>query len=130
LVPLIGRRTGGRQGIVGLGAIAVATAVLAADARLLSPTLAMFDAVLFGIGYGICIVSGLVEVQSMAAPESLAGLTGIYYSLTYVGFALPVVLAWLVHYAAYDALLGGVMVLCLICAVLGWAGTAVPRRAT
>ena len=117
-VPRIARRTGGRQAVVGLVAAAVATAVLAVDAVLLSPELAAVTAGLFGIAYGICIVSGLVEVQAMADPDSLAGLTGIYYSLTYVGFALPVVLAELARVAPYEILLSGVTVVCLACAAV------------
>ena len=65
----------------------------------------MIAAALLGLGYGICIVAGLVEVQAMADPHSLAGLTGIYYSLTYLGFALPVILAELAHLASYQYLL-------------------------
>jgi hypothetical protein len=118
LVPAIGRRTGGRQGVVGLAAVAVATAVLAIDATNLSPTLALLDTVLFGAGYGICIVAGLVEVQAMADPAALAGLTGIYYSLTYIGFALPVILSGLVNYAGYQSLLLGVTLVCVGCAAV------------
>ncbi len=50
-------------------------------------------AILLGAGYGFCLVSGLLEVQSLAAPEDLAALTAIFYALTYVGFATPLVIA-------------------------------------
>jgi hypothetical protein len=114
-VPLIGRLTNGRQAIVGLGMAATATFVLAVDAVIDSPVLAATAAALFGIAYGICIVAGLVEIQAMADPHSLAGLTGIYYSLTYLGFALPVVLAALARFVDYPQLLAGVAAICLIC---------------
>jgi MFS family permease len=49
--------------------------------------------ILFGAGYGLCLVSGLIEVQGLAAPGELASLTAIFYALTYVGFASPLVIA-------------------------------------
>ena len=74
-----------------------------------------------GLGYGISIVSGLLEVQRMAGPDDLAGLTGIYCSLTYVGFLLPVLLASLAGAASYVALLSVVALVCLACALTaGW----------
>lgn len=116
LVPQIARVTGGRQAVAGLVLCAVATALLALDAVVLSSVLAAGVAVLFGLSYGICIVSGLVEVQAMAGPDDLAGLTGIYWSLTYIGFALPVALAGLARFASYDLLLGVVAAACVVCA--------------
>jgi MFS family permease len=118
LVPAVGRATGGRQAVVGLCVVTAATAVLAVDARVLSPILAALTAALFGIGYGICIVAGLVEVQAMADPRGPAGLTSIYYSLTYVGFALPVVLAALAATVPYDVLLLALTAVCLACALV------------
>ncbi len=118
LVPVIGRLTGGRQAVVGLVVLAIGCVLLAVVARLGSAPLAAVAAGLLGIAYGICIVAGLVEVQAMADPHSLAGLTGIYYSLTYLGFALPVVLAALSHLVGYPYLLAGLTLVCLLCAVV------------
>ena len=116
LVPAIARRTGGREGVVGLGLLTVGIVLLALAAGRASPTLATVAAALLGGAYGICIVAGLVEIQAMADPRSLAGLTGIYYSLTYLGFALPVLLAALSQLIAYSWLLAGLAVICLGCA--------------
>jgi MFS transporter len=118
LVPRIARRTGGRQAVVGLLISALATGVLAVDARLGSPALAVAAAALFGAAYGICLVSGLVEVQALADPRALAGLTGIFYCLTYLGFALPLLLAELAHLASYPSLLTGVALVTIGCAAL------------
>ena len=96
--------------------------------RLTSPALAVVAAALLGIAYGICIVAGLVEVQAMADPHSLAGLTGIYYSLTYLGFALPVILAELAHLASYQYLLAALTAICLGCAVVVGRNLKIPRR--
>jgi hypothetical protein len=57
------------------------------------------------MGYGLCLVAGLVEVQRLAHPEALAGLTAIYYVLTYLGFAAPYVLALAAGLTSYTTLL-------------------------
>ena len=55
--------------------------------------------------YGLCLVGGLVEVQRLAGPEALAGLTAIYYVLTYLGFAAPYLLALAAGLTSYTTLL-------------------------
>jgi MFS family permease len=122
--PLIGRIatiTGNRQLILGLGLTFLGVALCAVEAAVLSPALAVVVAIVMGLGYGISIVSGLTEVQQMAGPDDLAGLTGIYCSLTYVGFLLPVALAALAGSASYVTLLIVVAAICLLCAITaGW----------
>lgn len=46
-----------------------------------------------GAGLGITMVSGLLEVQAIAAPGDLAGLTGAFYALAYAGFLAPAVIS-------------------------------------
>lgn len=122
--PLVGRiaaATGDRQLVLGLGLTFVGVALCAVEAAVLSPALAVVIAIVMGVGYGISIVSGLIEVQRMAGPDDLAGMTGIYCSLTYVGFTLPVILASLAGVASYEALLGVVALVCLACCLTaGW----------
>jgi MFS family permease len=121
LVARIAELTGGRQLVLGLGLTFFGVALCAVEAAVLSPALAVVIAIVMGLGYGISIVSGLIEVQRMAGPDDLAGLTGIYCSLTYVGFLLPVVLAALAGVASYEALLVVVAAICLACALTaGW----------
>jgi hypothetical protein len=98
--------------------VLVATILLAVNDVLLEPGWTVLAAALFGTAYGICIVSGLTEVQAMAGPGDLAGLTGIYYSLTYAGFALPVVLSALAPVASFPVLLAIVAGTCLACAAV------------
>jgi hypothetical protein len=50
-------------------------------------------AALLGAGYGVCMTSGLRLVEALSRPETRAGLVGLYYVLTYVGFATPLALA-------------------------------------
>jgi MFS family permease len=129
-VSRIGAWTNGYQAVVGLAAAAVATGMLALNTWLLSPAVALSAAAVFGVSYGICIVAGLVEVQAMADPHSLAGLTGIYYSLTYLGFALPVVLAELARHLSYQTLLVAVTAICLVCAAVVARSLAVHQHST
>jgi MFS family permease len=129
--PLVGKialATGGRQLVLGLGLTFVGVALCAIEAAVLSPELAVVIAIVMGVGYGISIVSGLTEVQRMAGPDDLAGLTGIYCSLTYVGFLLPVLLAVLAGSTSYVTLLIIVALVCLACAVT--AGWNLRERAT
>ena len=115
LTARIGVWTRGRQVLVGLALALVGTVLCAVEAVLVSTVLAVVVAAVLGLSYGVCLVSGLVEVQRMAGPDDLAGVTGIYYSLTYVGFTLPVLLAGLTAVASYAVLLGAVALVCLGC---------------
>ncbi|GAA1410146.1 MFS transporter [Oerskovia paurometabola] len=116
-VPAIDRVTRGRALVVGMGLMLVGIVLATANAAVLSPPLGGLAAVTLGAAYGICVVAGLVEVQAVATPTDLAGLTGVYYSLSYVGFLLPVVLAAATALAGYTVLLAVVAVACAGCLV-------------
>jgi MFS family permease len=109
-----------------LGAAAVTAGLLVAVGYALSPTpwLLLPTALLLGAGYGCCLVAGLLETQRVAAPHELAGLTGVFYALTYLGFAAPVVLAALTAVAPYPVLL--LVLAALAAATLAW--TTLDRR--
>jgi len=111
-VPAINRATGGRALTVGLSAMTLGMVLAVVAALVASPWFVLVVAVLLGAAYGICVVSALLHVQAIATPQDLAGLTGVYYSLTYVGFLLPTVLALLLPLASYSVSLVGVAVLC------------------
>ncbi|HCS58922.1 MAG TPA: MFS transporter [Gordonia polyisoprenivorans] len=49
--------------------------------------------VVLGCGFGIGLVSGLLEVQRIAPAHELAKLTGVFYAVAYTGFAVPTLLA-------------------------------------
>jgi MFS family permease len=85
-----------------VGILGVALAALAVSS--LSISLAIFAAAILGAGYGLLMVSGLIEIQRIADADDLAGLTGIYYSLTYIGFLLPAALSALSVWFSYVAL--------------------------
>jgi Major Facilitator Superfamily len=62
-------------------------------------------AMLLGSGYGLCLVSGLLEIQRLADREDLASLTAVFYALTYIGFAAPIVVAELERLTSAPVLL-------------------------
>ncbi|OZC92976.1 MFS transporter [Rhodococcus sp. 06-418-1B] len=66
-------------------------AAWAAAASLLG--IALVAAVVLGCGYGMAMVAGLLEVQRIARADELAGLTAVFYSLSYLGFAIPAILS-------------------------------------
>ncbi|NKY57199.1 MFS transporter [Nocardia flavorosea] len=78
-----------------------------------SPALALVAAIALGCAYGIALVSGLLELQRLAAPHELAALTGAYYALAYLGFLLPSLLSLLNSVAGYPVLLGGLVLVAL-----------------
>ena len=50
-------------------------------------------------------MSGLLEIQRLASGEDLASLTAVFYALTYIGFAAPIVLAELERLTSATVLL-------------------------
>jgi hypothetical protein len=71
-------------------------------------------AVVLGCGYGCALVAGLLQTQRVAGSGELAGLTAVYYALTYAGFALPVLLAQLARVTTYPVLLLALAALALV----------------
>ncbi|TFC81606.1 MFS transporter [Cryobacterium cheniae] len=117
-VARINRVTGGRALIVGMSVMLLGVGLSVATAIVLSPVLAFLTAVVLGAAYGVSVVAGLVEIQKISTAADLAGITGVYYSLTYIGFLLPVAFAWLSPVAGYPALLAGLFAVCALCLVL------------
>jgi Na+-transporting NADH:ubiquinone oxidoreductase subunit NqrD len=100
--------------VAGLGAVIVGLGVAALTAWLEDPVLALVSAVILGAGYGLCLVFGLTEVSRIAGEGQLAGLTAVFYALTYLGFTTPYLLALLEHVAALPILLIALAVLAAV----------------
>jgi len=96
---------GNRAATLGLGVMVAGLALSAFTAHAHRTWLLLPSSIVLGMGYGLCLVAGLVEVQRLAHPEALAGLTAIFYVLTYVGFAVPFLLALAAHLTGYATLL-------------------------
>lgn len=119
--PWVGRLdmlTRGRSLQIGLGLMTLGMALAVVGAVVGDPFFVLGVAVVLGIAYGITVVAGLVQVQAIATPQDLAGLTGVYYALTYTGFLLPSVLAALLPVAGYAVSLTVVAVICAGCWVM------------
>ena len=80
---------------------------LAAAAATAHPSLAAAAgaAALLGAGYGLCIISGLREVEHLAPAGELGSLVAIFYSLAYAGLAIPYLLALAAPHLGYPAAL-------------------------
>ncbi|RLP71292.1 MFS transporter [Mycetocola reblochoni] len=118
LVPWINRVTGNRAVVVGLVLMTAGMALSEYSAVVTVPALSLAVAVLLGMAYGVLIVAGLIIVQRIATPQDLAGLTGVYYSLSYTGFLLPTVLSALVPVLAYPVSLTIVTGVCALSLLL------------
>ncbi|MEV7802739.1 MFS transporter [Microbispora sp. NPDC088329] len=119
----------GRAPVAAMAVMLLGAALCAANAVLLSPWLAAVAASALGAGYGIAVVSGLLEIQRMAGPDDLAGLTGVYYTLAYAGFLLPTVLATLSAWLSYPVMLTAVAAVALVCLGLVMTGARVTKPA-
>ncbi|GAB2642412.1 MFS transporter [Gordonia jinhuaensis] len=94
----IDRPGGARGAVVGLSMMTVGMAMAFVASTVLNPWLTVVTGAVLGMGYGICLFAGLAEVQRIAGDRDLAGLTAVFYSLTYLGFAVPAVMAYLHQY--------------------------------
>jgi MFS family permease len=106
-----------RGAAAGLLAVTLGMVLAALAAHTLDLVVVLVAAAVLGVGYGLALVSGLLEVQRIAARAELAGLSAVFYVVTYVGFAVPVGLAHLTGVAGYPTLLGilaGLAALCLL----------------
>jgi Major Facilitator Superfamily len=74
-----------------IGAAGLLGATVAATS--LSPAGVLGSAALLGSGYGGCLIAGLRFIETNTTPATRGRVTGIYYVLTYLGFAAPLALA-------------------------------------
>jgi MFS family permease len=109
IAPTVAARAGLAVGALGTALGAGATAFHAS-------ALLLAAAVLLGAAYGVCMTSGLRTVEALSRPENRAGLAGLYYVLTYVGFGTPLGLALVARRLPPIAALLGVAALALAAA--------------
>ncbi|WP_275005903.1 MFS transporter [Promicromonospora iranensis] len=117
-----------RASIVALTIVGVGMALAAWASTVLSLPVGVVAAVVLGTGYGLALVAGLSEVARIAGPGQLAGLTAVFYSLTYLGFFVPMVLAWLRDTWSYGEMFGfGAVAVALCLTVVAFSSrTALP----
>ncbi|HEY0713291.1 MAG TPA: MFS transporter [Polyangia bacterium] len=79
---------------VGTGCGAVGLFIAAAALRGQSPAGVAVAALAMGAGYGGCLVAGLRFIELESPAFARGAHTGIFYVLAYLGFAAPLLLAW------------------------------------
>ena len=82
------------------------------------PWWALVVCMVLGLSYGLCMFMGLAETQNIAPPVDMAGLTGIFYCLTYVGMVFPALMTWLNQWLSYPFMLGFGAVMATICLII------------
>ncbi len=85
------KRLGRRGDLLGLALGALGIFLAAHDVAVGSPAQAFAVAVLVGAGYGLVMTTGLLEISERVAKGSRGTAVGIYYVMTYIGFALPLI---------------------------------------
>nr|WP_183372923.1 MFS transporter [Gordonia humi] len=81
-----------RAGVVALILVMVGLGLAIVAASSTAIPMALIAATVLGCGYGMALISGLLEVQRIARPDELAGLTAVFYGITYLGFASPAII--------------------------------------
>ena len=107
-----------RAAAAGLLVLAAGLVLGAVTAQAREVWLLVPSAIVLGCAYGMCLVAGLVEVQRLAGSNGAAGLTAIFYALTYLGFAAPYLIVLGTHLASYAVLLAVAALLALGTAAL------------
>ncbi len=102
----------------GLG---LAVAVVAASSRVG----AVGCAVLCGLAYGLCLVSGLRECERLADPREHGAVVACYYALTYIGFGAPYLVDGLNGPLGRTGAFAALAILAALCA--GWTALQVRR---
>ena len=101
--------------VAGLCCAAAGAGVGAAAVGAADQVLAGVAAVLLGVAYGLCLVSGLRQAEQMAAPGQRGAVVACYYALAYLGFATPYLAAGL---GAASGLAGAFVILAVIAVMI------------
>ncbi|WP_271395537.1 MFS transporter [Neomicrococcus lactis] len=123
--------TSARALLVGMSTSAAGLGILALAMWLESPALGLLASTVLGCAYGTLMVSGLLETQRLAPVGQLGSYNGKYYTIAYIGFLGPTILAFVGQWLSPWWQLGLLAVLLLgsIVAVAANSRTALPRTA-
>jgi hypothetical protein len=84
---------GPRAGSVGAVLAALGYALIAVAPPTMTIAVSLPVLLILGCGSGLSLREGLIDLEA-AAPQRVRGtLTGVFYSVTYIGFGLPLLLA-------------------------------------
>jgi MFS family permease len=87
------RRWGPHTGTTGALLAAFGYAATAAAPSSMSLVFGLPLLLVLGCGSGLCLREGLIDLEAAAPPRGRGALTGLFYTVTYVGFGLPLLLA-------------------------------------
>jgi len=127
----LGRRLRDPRLIIAVG---LASAALGLGVGLLLATtgaswLVVPAALALGTAYGLILVGGLTMVEALAHPDDLGTLNAIFYSLTYLGFAAPLLSTLALRTLSPEGLmLTGIVVALLTIPVVGASRVRVEQR--
>ena len=107
LAALRGRHLGEAAGPGGIASGAGGYAASSVAVATGSLPMALFAAVLLGVGNGLTLSAGLALTQHLADPQARGMLTSVFYALAYVGFAAPFLAALLIRLSSPPAVLAG-----------------------
>jgi hypothetical protein len=116
--PKINTDHNARGPLVGMVLVIIGMVIATFSAHHIAVWNTVIVAVVLGMGYGVCMVSGLTEVQRIAGPDDLGGLTAIFYTLTYVGFFFPMILTKLSSTFTYPSMLGFGVVMAVLAVIV------------
>jgi MFS family permease len=105
LAKRVHRTTSARGLTTAVLVMAVGIAVVVVAMLLQSVWVGIAANVLIGVGMGLGLVSGLLEVQRIATSRDLAGLTGVFYAVAYAGFLAPTAIAALAAFVPVSTIL-------------------------
>ena len=112
----LGKRLHDPRLIIGAGLVAAAAGLIVGLLLASSGAtwLVVPAAMLLGTAYGLILVGGLTTVETLAHPDDLGTLNAVFYSLTYVGFAAPLLSTLALNAISPEQLmLGGVLMLAI-----------------
>jgi hypothetical protein len=128
VVPLARRLAGARLRATALAVVVAGMVVAAMAAAATDPLLVLGASIVLGAGYGCCQVCGLAEVQRIADPGNVAGLTAAYQAISYLGLAASVPLAAVDGTVPPSALLLGLAALAALTLALTSRTAVTPER--
>lgn len=114
--------------VLALGIACVGMLLGALTVILDSPMMVFPAAIVLGASYGIMMVAGLREVETIARPDELGALIGVFYALSYIGFFVPFILSLVAPLVGRLTGLGGQwgIILCLLFGAVVCVASMVP----
>lgn len=94
IAQMVARRRGwgARAGAAGPAAAALGFGAVAAAGTTPPLPVLFVVALVLGVGYGLCLRQGLIDVETLAPARLRGTLTGVFWAVTYLGFGLPLLL--------------------------------------